>query len=893
MNILVATPGRLLQHMDETPGFEPSSLQVLVLDEADRILDMGFAATLDAILANLPQEGRQTLLFSATQTKSVRDLARLSLDEPEYLAVHSEAAAPTPLKLKQAYMVVRFVYESFRKLRPGTPLRSLHGGMKQGKRMAVYEAFNSSSSGGGGGVLFATDIAARGLDFPDVDWVVQADCPEDVAAYIHSELKAFAQSALVAHVRSVFLQPNKAVFDAAALPIDEYAESLGLLAAPQLKFLKRVGKKVVSEVVLGGAAGQPAATAAAAAGSSDKQQGQLEQLQRTGKRKRALDPEEEAGSEEGLSGEDGQQLDPLELLAMEGLGQQLDDEAAAVTVPPGSNGSSGLHVVAGAAEDRFQQAAQLMRQRDLTDKKVLAALRKQAKLEKKLKRRAAAEAEADDMAPTLGGGDPGSEGEEVQRGEPAAAYDDGSSDDAALSPREQQGRRRVSLQVHSAGKSGSSSDGSDDAAAAPDAAYLGMARKSAWILLSVLVVLGNEDANDCHFLLSCVCVLFLGIPVSSRKQHSRPKQRAANMDRALRQMLQSFPIEDISPFSSDDEFNVQADVQGCSSRVYSSSVNNASDADAVAQVNASYQSSGLAPKQLQKQSLYTSAPVTAAVPVSPPVTCMPASPLKWNTRLSDRATAEVNLEAHYKLPPNTLFDLLADPFVHDKIFDAILKKWRLDYRARWNFWRVSGVCENRMFMWTNRETGSITFKLREPGFLKKPATLSGAAAPAVVDAPAPGLHMSPLASMSVSGTPAVPGLTGAVAAIARMQAGLQDSVATTVNNSISNLQSSAAAVQALSKKAGAPWGGIRLGSLSGGSNSDGSEKIAAARPRRRRPLPTAAIITVASFTSPRITPPYPLNQTLKVQSKGQISDMLEGLVAAAAAKLQVQPLHAE
>jgi ATP-dependent RNA helicase DDX10/DBP4 len=53
--------------MDETPGFEPSNLQLLVLDEADRILDMGFAATLDAILDNLPTEGRQTFLFSATQ----------------------------------------------------------------------------------------------------------------------------------------------------------------------------------------------------------------------------------------------------------------------------------------------------------------------------------------------------------------------------------------------------------------------------------------------------------------------------------------------------------------------------------------------------------------------------------------------------------------------------------------------------------------------------------------------------------------------------------------------------------------------------------------------------------------------------------------------------------
>lgn len=168
----------------------------------------------------------------------------------------------------------------------------------------------------------------------------------------------------------------------------------------------------------------------------------------------------------------------------------------------------------------------------------------------------------------------------------------------------------------------------------------GFTATRAWILLAVLVVLGNEDANNCHLLLSCVCVLFLGIPVSNRQQ-SRPKQRASNMDRALRQMLQSFPIEDISPFSSDDESYVQADVQGCSSRVYSSSVNNASDADAFAQINgASYQSSGPAPKQLQKQSLYSAAPVTAAVPVSPPVTCLPATPLKWNTRLADRATAE-------------------------------------------------------------------------------------------------------------------------------------------------------------------------------------------------------------------------------------------------------------
>jgi len=82
MNILVCTPGRLLQHMDETPNFDCSNLRLLVLDEADRILDMGFEANVNAIIENLPK-ARQTLLFSATQTKSVRDLARLSLKARE------------------------------------------------------------------------------------------------------------------------------------------------------------------------------------------------------------------------------------------------------------------------------------------------------------------------------------------------------------------------------------------------------------------------------------------------------------------------------------------------------------------------------------------------------------------------------------------------------------------------------------------------------------------------------------------------------------------------------------------------------------------------------------------------------------------------------------------
>jgi superfamily II DNA/RNA helicase len=68
MTILVATPGRLLQHMDETPGFDTRTVRVLVLDEADRCMDMGFQATMDAIIENMPSQ-RHTMLFSATQSK--------------------------------------------------------------------------------------------------------------------------------------------------------------------------------------------------------------------------------------------------------------------------------------------------------------------------------------------------------------------------------------------------------------------------------------------------------------------------------------------------------------------------------------------------------------------------------------------------------------------------------------------------------------------------------------------------------------------------------------------------------------------------------------------------------------------------------------------------------
>ncbi|XP_048454240.1 probable ATP-dependent RNA helicase DDX10 [Rhincodon typus] len=210
-NIVICTPGRLLQHMDETTYFHASDLQMLVLDEADRILDMGFSETMNAIVENLPKK-RQTLLFSATQTKSVKDLARLSLKDPEYVWVHENAKFSTPGTLEQNYVVcelpqkinmlysfvknhlnkktivffssckeVQYLFRTFCRLRPGIPILALYGKQQQMKRVEVYNDFCRKKAA----VLFATDIAARGLDFPAVNWVLQLDCPEDANTYIH------------------------------------------------------------------------------------------------------------------------------------------------------------------------------------------------------------------------------------------------------------------------------------------------------------------------------------------------------------------------------------------------------------------------------------------------------------------------------------------------------------------------------------------------------------------------------------------------------------------------------------------------------------------------------------------------------------------------------------
>uniref|UniRef100_H3DKE6 ATP-dependent RNA helicase n=1 Tax=Tetraodon nigroviridis TaxID=99883 RepID=H3DKE6_TETNG len=209
INILVATPGRLLDHLQNTPGFMFKNLQCLIIDEADRILEVGFEEELKQIIKLLPKR-RQTMLFSATQTRRVEDLARISLKkEPLYVGVDDDKEKATVDGLEQGYVVcpsekrflllftflkknrkkklmvffsscmsVKYHYELLNYI--DLPVMAIHGKQKQTKRTTTFFQFCNADSG----ILLCTDVAARGLDIP-VDWIVQYDPPDDPKEYIH------------------------------------------------------------------------------------------------------------------------------------------------------------------------------------------------------------------------------------------------------------------------------------------------------------------------------------------------------------------------------------------------------------------------------------------------------------------------------------------------------------------------------------------------------------------------------------------------------------------------------------------------------------------------------------------------------------------------------------
>ena len=375
MNILIGTPGRILQHMSESYMFTADNLKILVIDEADRILDEGFEDELNKIINYLPKN-RQTLLFSATLTRNLKRLVKIHMRSPEYINLsNTDNVLNTieninknelsimkikndgnnninlnnnnnntnlndmiiPKNLSQFYSIVepedrvnvlysflkthkmskilvfvssrkqvRYFTEVFKHLKLGMLFLDIHGKQKQGKRYSTFYTFSQKRNSV---VLFATDLASRGVDFPAIDWVIQLDPPEDIAQYIHrvgrtaryksdgnsvlfvgekeinfvnelelrkikvtkikiapnkinnitpvvrsllsehNELIEIAEKAISSYVKSINLMTNKSVFNIKNIDLGKLALSYGLVSSPEMvvKSKKEIEEEIDDE----------------------------------------------------------------------------------------------------------------------------------------------------------------------------------------------------------------------------------------------------------------------------------------------------------------------------------------------------------------------------------------------------------------------------------------------------------------------------------------------------------------------------------------------------------------------------------------------------------------------------------------------------------------------
>lgn len=186
-HILIATPGRLVDHLENTKGFNLKAIKYLVMDEADRILNMDFEVELDKILKVIPRE-RTTFMFSATMTKKVKKLQRASLKDPAKVEVSNKYQTAEklqqyyvfiPVKYKDVYLVhivnelagnsfMIFCSTCNNTVRTALMLRALgmpaiplHGQMTQNKRLAALNKFRAKNRS----ILISTDVASRFVSF--------------------------------------------------------------------------------------------------------------------------------------------------------------------------------------------------------------------------------------------------------------------------------------------------------------------------------------------------------------------------------------------------------------------------------------------------------------------------------------------------------------------------------------------------------------------------------------------------------------------------------------------------------------------------------------------------------------------------------------------------------
>jgi ATP-dependent RNA helicase DeaD len=205
VQIVIGTPGRLLDHI-RRGTIKLDMVKILVLDEADEMLDMGFVDDIETIMENIPREGRQTLLFSATMPQQIRSLADRYMNKPVFVTVSKEQL--TVPQIDQFYYETREKLDGLCRILDAGDMEStiifcrtkkgadeltaslvargymaeaLHGDLSQVQRDRVMKKFRESKLE----ILVATDVAARGLDIDHVTHVVNYDIPQDPESYVH------------------------------------------------------------------------------------------------------------------------------------------------------------------------------------------------------------------------------------------------------------------------------------------------------------------------------------------------------------------------------------------------------------------------------------------------------------------------------------------------------------------------------------------------------------------------------------------------------------------------------------------------------------------------------------------------------------------------------------